>query len=384
VNSTLRLLLQHSGSNAGMLDWVRIHSWQEGTYWECQIGMDLDYSSSYTTPCSLAGEQRTGDLCNGAAQFCALSVSQFLWAGTHNSGTGQKEGTGSCAFKNQDLDIESQLDLGIRFFDIDTIYTRGIAGCHGLETGHGPNAELGLYQCFGLVDDLLFQMRDWLDNHPTELVMLHFGNIELERQTIPILIQTLRNIFPRDRDSVRINTQYKQNGSWPLLGDAVANNERIFVFIRDEIDAITDEDLEFVNEIKVKPGREILRNKTDTEVYITTSYKAKSVGSHCTFVLDTSRKACESEANTETDFLKLSLFSAFGQGGTLGLECLHKMAKKCNKWVETTINNCNYKDFRPSIVVLDYPNYQGESQDGLIQVVDKENYRRAASLEEEL
>merc|ERR1711962_110228 len=26
VNSTLRLLLQHSGSNAGMLDWVRIHS----------------------------------------------------------------------------------------------------------------------------------------------------------------------------------------------------------------------------------------------------------------------------------------------------------------------------------------------------------------------
>ena len=36
-----------------------------------------------------------------------------------------------------------QLELGIRLFDIDTIYSTGMLGCDGLETGHGSNPELG-------------------------------------------------------------------------------------------------------------------------------------------------------------------------------------------------------------------------------------------------
>ena len=47
---------------------------------------------------------------------------------------------------------------------------------------------------------------------------------------------------------------FKENGSWPLLGEAVERNERIFVFIRDTVGVVGEDDLEFVREIKVKPA----------------------------------------------------------------------------------------------------------------------------------
>ena len=89
-----------------------------------------------------------------------LRFDQFLFAGSHNSGTGQAKGSFQCAFKNQDLDITEQLEFGIRyctvlyctllefgirFFDIDVIFSHAL-GCNGLETGHGAKPEVGLYQ----------------------------------------------------------------------------------------------------------------------------------------------------------------------------------------------------------------------------------------------
>ena len=103
--------------------------------------------------------------CNGSPEFCGLRCrgvddisqyfhnifttllrfDQFLFAGSHNSGTGQAKGSFQCAFKNQDLDITEQLEFGIRFFDIDVIFSHAL-GCNGLETGHGAKPEVGLYQ----------------------------------------------------------------------------------------------------------------------------------------------------------------------------------------------------------------------------------------------
>ena len=73
-------------------------------------------------------------VCNGRTEFCKLNFQQFLFPGSHNSGTGQKTGSFKCAFKNQDLDIVEQLEFGIRFFDIDVIFTHFL-GCGGLATG---------------------------------------------------------------------------------------------------------------------------------------------------------------------------------------------------------------------------------------------------------
>ena len=86
---------------------------------------------------------RSGRWCNGAAEFCGLRVDQYLWPGTHNAGTGQSSGSAACAFKNQEHDVFTQLELGIRMLDVDTIYSNHISGCFGLETGHGSSPELG-------------------------------------------------------------------------------------------------------------------------------------------------------------------------------------------------------------------------------------------------
>ena len=67
------------------------------------------------------GDQDESAWCNGSQEFCDLRFDQFLFPGTHNSGTGQKKGVFQCSSKNQDLTISQQLDFGIRFFDLDII-----------------------------------------------------------------------------------------------------------------------------------------------------------------------------------------------------------------------------------------------------------------------
>ena len=69
----------------------------------------------------------------------------------------------------------------------------------------------------------------------------------------PTLNKGLASAFPAHSTSVTINVKYKQTGSWPTLAEAVTSNERIFVFIRDTVGVLSEHDLAFVKELKVKP-----------------------------------------------------------------------------------------------------------------------------------
>merc|ERR1712226_1628271 len=93
-------------------------------------------------------------------------------------------------------------------------------------------------------------------------------------------------------------------------------------------------------------------------------------------------RTCSSEMVRPTDFLKLSLFSKFGKGGALGLQCVSTMAKLCNQWVEGSIASCSSNPFRPSMVIVDFPTYVGQAR-SLIELADAENYKRAALVSKE-
>ena len=151
-----------------------------------------------------------------------------------------------------------------------------------------------------------------MNRHPTELVVLSFGNIEYPEVTIARLLEALRSVFPEAGDLVKMNKDFKAKGFWPLLGEAVDKNERVFVFIRDTVGVIDENDFQFVKEIKVKPDKALPPRKSKTEVYVTSSYKAKHV-TDCSYLLETSRQTCRSEMLRPTDFLMLSLFSGFGR-----------------------------------------------------------------------
>ena len=68
-------------------------------------------------------------------EFCDIPFNEFTFPGAHNSGTGQMDDPNfPCLYKNQDLTVREQLDFGIRFLDLDIIYSQG-GRCRGLETG---------------------------------------------------------------------------------------------------------------------------------------------------------------------------------------------------------------------------------------------------------
>ena len=89
--------------------------------------------------------------------------------------------------------------------------------------------------------------------------------------------------------SVTINVKYKQTGTWPTLGEAVTSNERIFVFIRDSVGAIAQEDTKFVKEIKVKPNDDRDIDKEEDGVTIMTSYEARDVEGDCAYLFDVNK-----------------------------------------------------------------------------------------------
>lgn len=143
--------------------------------------------------------------------------------------------------------------------------------CNGLETGHGALPDLGIYQCYGKIERLLYEVRAWMDEHPREVIVLYFGEINNEEISYPELIKVLRKVF--DQDHVKMNKDFKtNNGSWPKLGAAVESNERIFVFIRSE--RVQNSDLEFVSELQIQYGAEQF-GEHEEGVKILSTFKSK-------------------------------------------------------------------------------------------------------------
>ncbi|MGH2741011.1 MAG: hypothetical protein ACRDN8_00730, partial [Thermoleophilaceae bacterium] len=146
--------------------------------------------------------------CNGASELCERRLNEVVFPGTHNSMSAAEEP--GWLFANQRRSIERQLDDGIRLFLLDPhwgvpvadnrvrtdVQAEGVdrnrvAGALGLEAvrtadrlaGRVGAGSLGgarqVWLCHSLCElgatkmsDALIAYRDWLDEHPGELVVL--------------------------------------------------------------------------------------------------------------------------------------------------------------------------------------------------------------------
>ena len=118
------LRIAHEGSDGVKLTRVILQGSTEakGKFF-CPVGVKLDGRKTHEVQCikiEPSEEEKNG--CNGHADFCRLPFDKAAFAGSHNAGTGMASRPLDCFFSNQDLSIREQLDLGIRFFDIDVIY----------------------------------------------------------------------------------------------------------------------------------------------------------------------------------------------------------------------------------------------------------------------
>ena len=100
-----------------------------------------------------------------------------------------------------------------------------------LETGHGPiNAA---WVKFGKVLNAMIEIGNWLNTHPTEIVVIYFGNMlrnvaegQKELRTI------LKTVFNGLDGNVGLNDYWQNYQEWPTLQQAKETNQRIFAIVR--------------------------------------------------------------------------------------------------------------------------------------------------------
>ena len=116
-------------------------------------------------------------LCNGMKELCSLQINQVTLAGSHNAGAGfdgllyyhkiAKLPAVSCLYRNQRLSITAQLDLGIRYFDVDACWDKFYKPespwtCHQRAFG-------------GSIKAILEQVDAWMKINKNDVVVLHFN-----------------------------------------------------------------------------------------------------------------------------------------------------------------------------------------------------------------
>ena len=165
--------------------------------------------------------------CNGAAELCAKPFNEVVLPGTHNSMSSLDLGW---AIPNQLVSIPKQLDAGIRGFLIDTHY--GKANDQGLVT-KVPTSErndpgVKMYLCHEfcqagaseLIPELV-KVRTFLAANPGEaLVFINQAGILPEDFETAVTQSGLNNHLYTGSTT----------GTWPTLGEMVADNQRVVMF----------------------------------------------------------------------------------------------------------------------------------------------------------
>lgn len=208
----------------------------------------------------------TAQICNGRQEYCDLSFNQFTFPGTHSSGSGfdgplRRCQSGAeedhCIWQTQNLTITAQLQLGIRFFTIDTcilpehcitdVYNGNFAESRLMACQGGKNeVPFGGYRYAGFVTQILSQISDWMDKteNRNEVIGLQFTNKSSETNKSAIIKELIHLLEARwcpdsnnsetcsksTRD-ISLNTHYNETNTWPTLSHAIDTNSRIFIFI---------------------------------------------------------------------------------------------------------------------------------------------------------
>ena len=155
--------------------------------------------------------------CNGHVELCDRKYSNITQIATHDSAF-----VGILPTDDQDVDVTTQLDAGVRFLQAQT--HRNIFGtlslCHT--------------SCFlkdaGSVEAYLRVIKGWLDTHPTEVVTLLLTNgdnvrvSEFDEVFAASGIQPYAYIPGPSHNSAVLD-------SWPTLGELIGNDTRLVAFL---------------------------------------------------------------------------------------------------------------------------------------------------------
>lgn len=156
--------------------------------------------------------------CNGHPALCDRPWSNITHIGAHDSAF-----VGIMPFENQNVDVTTQLDAGIRFLQVQT--HRNHFGHLGLCHTHCIMEDAGLLSAY------LTTVREWLDTHPNEVVTLLLTNNDHVNMSAYDAAYTEAGMqkyvfYPSSATSFWISPT-----SWPTLGELIGNGTRLISFM---------------------------------------------------------------------------------------------------------------------------------------------------------
>ena len=153
--------------------------------------------------------------CNGYVEFCDRKYSNVTYVVAHNSPFHLPNNAAS----NQDLDVATQLDDGIRGLQSETHYVNDtVMLCHNSceELNAGP------------LENYLTKVKAWLDVNRYEVVTILLGNeaiIDPGNYTAPVANSGIIDyVYTPPTEPMDID-------GWPTLGDMVLSNKRVVVML---------------------------------------------------------------------------------------------------------------------------------------------------------
>ncbi|KFY21827.1 hypothetical protein V491_02932 [Pseudogymnoascus sp. VKM F-3775] len=151
--------------------------------------------------------------CNGDARLCGRKYSNVTQIGAHNSAF-----VGELPTQNQGLEVEGQLDMGIRFLQAQTHKLfDALFMCHT--------------SCFllntGLLVDYLERINTWMVAHPNEVVTLLLTNQDRVDVSVfgkAMVDSGLANLAYTPPKKLALN-------EWPTLQEMINSNKRLVMFL---------------------------------------------------------------------------------------------------------------------------------------------------------
>ncbi|KAJ5486581.1 hypothetical protein N7530_000881 [Penicillium desertorum] len=155
--------------------------------------------------------------CNGRSEYCTRSYSNITFIGSHDSAF-----VGHLPQQNQNIGIGAQLDMGIRYLQVQT--HRSVIDENVIELCHTSC----LLEDAGPLKEYLETIKTWLDANPNEVVSLLLTNGD----SVPIT--EFGDTFS---SSGIANYAYVPSENplpitdWPTLGDMISSGKRLVVFL---------------------------------------------------------------------------------------------------------------------------------------------------------
>jgi hypothetical protein len=270
----------------------------------------------------------TARLCNGLPYLCEKRFGEVTFPGNHNSGSnrvmdlycGGTPYPDTCYYRNQGKTITEQLAFGIRYFDIDTcVCFNQLVTCHRNFKGSPISALLDQFDAFLN-----------LPENRNEVIVLTFGDQQdggdpegLQRLLRDQLLRwepTPERIANRELMIYKPLPEDPPDVS-PTLGELVASNRRIVLFVRNPIAQLL--------EIGAISERDAIFDTWRDDMYCTWDL----VTCHCDPMVDNVEEKCDVAPTN-----KLVLISAFCS--LPWSICLPRHAECCQGWLLYSLNVC--------------------------------------------